>query len=98
MLPITVPLARSARSAAALAEGARNAKQFVDRVPHFVGAFPDPIADSTLSSTSNEVGSSRCPNLVRSRAEATRDHAVSRLVPRVTSPPAQTRTGPRSDL
>src|SRR5687767_15070893 len=105
---MTVPLRCSARSAGALAGGARKAKQFVDRGPHLVGVGPCPIADSTLSRTSSAsatsgrsgassvAGSSRCPNRVRSRRDASRVHAVSRLVPRVTSPPAHTRTTARS--
>ena len=105
---MTVPPRCSARSARALAGGERNAKQFVDRGPHLVGVGPCPIADSTLRSTSSAsatsgrngassvAGSSRCPNRVRSRRDASRDQAVSRLVPSVTSPPAHTRTGARS--
>ena len=95
------------RSAAAVATGMRKAKQAVEPGAHLRRAGgPSPMAPSTLSSTtsasatsgrsgaSSESGSGNGSTRIPYLAEAERAQPGSRLVPIVTSPPAQTRTTP----
>ena len=84
--------------------------KLVDFGPHLRGAGPDPIAPSTFSRTRSAParnglsdgamlsGSGRMPNERQSVSAADRAHLGSRLVPSVTSPPAQTRNGAESGL
>ena len=102
-------LSANRRSAPAALGGCRNAKHAVDFGPHLRGAGPDPIAPSTFSRTRSAParnglsagamlsGSGRC-NECQSVSAADRAHLGSRLVPSVTSPPAQTRNGAESGL
>ena len=103
-------LSANRRSAPAALGGCRNAKHAVDFGPHLRGAGPDPIAPSTFSRTRSAParnglsdgamlsGSGRMPNECQSVSAAERAHLGSRLVPSVTSPPAQTLNGAESGL
>ena len=102
---IATVLSAKRRSAAAAFGGCRNAKQLDDFGPHLRGAGPEPIAPSTFSRTRSAParnglsdgamlsGSGRMPYERQSVSPAERAHLGSRLVPSVTSPPAQTRNG-----